>query len=220
MADENTNPPPTDPVTPPAEGASTPPTASQSTERTFSQADVDRIVKERLARESQRRTEPARPAQQPTKQADPPANTPAPADALALLQLRDDFDDAISDIQLDGGQKKFLRGLVMDKRPQDVAGFIRGTVEQLGLGKRTTTAPAPAATAVSPPPAPSGPPVTSGGPPPPSNPVRTDTPIHKLSIPDREALVREIGPIEFKNRLSRESASVLVKGDRRGGSNG
>jgi hypothetical protein len=62
---------------------------------------------------------------------------------------------------------------------------------------------------------PLGPPVTGGATVAPSDPIRSDTPIHKLSIPDREVLLSRIGPIEFKNRLFRESASVLVKGIRR-----
>jgi hypothetical protein len=201
--DPNQN-PPNDP-SPPAEGANPPqPNGQPAGERTFTQADLDRIVNERLARDRQSRS--ARPA--------PPAT---PADALTLLQLRDDFDDATTGLTLDGGQRKFLRGLVMDKRPSDVATFVKETIDMLGLGKTpqpSTPASSPAATPPGSPPAPQGHPVTAGPPPSPPAP-RDDIPYHAMSPAQRAAYVAKHGTIATKNKIFSEMANVRVTGVRR-----
>lgn len=221
MADESN--PPNDTTTPPAEGANPPaPTGNGQppAERTFTQADVDRIVNERLARDRQRRTEPARPAPTPPPKptTDTPSAQPANAsDALAIIQLRDDFDDAISELTLDGGQRKFLRGLVMEKRPTDVAQFVTETVSMLGLGKKPAATPAAPANGQTPPQtvnpatAPSGPPVTSRSAPPPSSAPTDDTPILSMSEVDREATRVKLGDLKFAERLMKELARDNVR---------
>lgn len=215
MADDDTNPTPNDQPTPPEGG--NPPAPAAPTERTFTQADVDRIVNERLARDRQRRTAPTPSAPtQPPKPTDPgpaqPANT---QDALAIIQLRDDFDDAISELQLEGGQRKFLRSLVMEKRPSDVAQFVTDTVTLLGLGKKPAP-PAATATGQQPaqpanPAAPAAPPVTSRSAPPPSSAPTEDTPILSMSEADREATRVKLGDLKYAERLMKELARDGVR---------
>ena len=76
----------------------------------------------------------------------------------------------------------------------------------------TTVTTNPAATVT---PQPLPPPVTGGGPPPAPSPVRSDIPIQKMSLTDRSALVRQIGPIEYSKRLLAESATTVVDLGRR-----
>jgi hypothetical protein len=219
MADENTNQPPSDTSPPTTEATTTtqPTTSQPSGERTFTQADVDRIVRERLARESQRRTEPARSAQQtpPVTQPTPPAPPPAQSDVRAEVARIRAFERASGRYGLSDAALSVLEQDFNAANPPDPAAWVQQRADAFGW-RAGTPAPAPAASSATPPPAtPTGPPVTAGGPPPNSNPVRTDTPIHKLSIPAREALRREIGDIAFKNRLYSEMANVQITGVRR-----
>lgn len=144
----------------------------------------------------------------------PPAGA---VDVEALIERRESLALAlgrydIPDTAIDRARKSFKA-----ENPTDVGTWVAAFATDMGWRQRNSTAqPAPAGPPATPTPTiPVGPPVTGGGPPPPSNPVRTDTPIHKLSIPDREALRRQVGDIEFKNRLFREMASVQITGVRR-----
>lgn len=53
-------------------------------------------------------------------------------DPLALIALRDSFDDAIADMNLTKGQRQILREEIMSKRPSDVAGHVAQFVERAG----------------------------------------------------------------------------------------
>lgn len=133
----------------------------------------------------------------------PRTESPAPAsDAIAILKLRDDFDDAISDLTLTGAQKKFMREHIMEKRPADVAGYVRTFADTLGLGKSTT--PAPAATTAAPTSAPQGAPVTSTAAPANPTTVTDDTPLLRLSDGDRQALLKRIGIKAYTDRMFSE----------------
>lgn len=161
------------------------------------------------AKHARRGGEPAAP---PTPSNSPPAPS-QPTDTAALLQLRDDFDDAMAELTLEHGQKKFIRNLVMEKRPPDVAAFVKDTVTMLGIGKPASPAPAPAAPPASPPPAapPPTPGVTSRGVPPPAAVPGDDVPILSMSIPERHALRAKIGDAAFAERNEREMKARNVR---------
>jgi hypothetical protein len=205
MADEPnltpdpTVPPPGDP--PPANPAPN----SAGGERTFTQAEVNRIVADRLARANQRQpAEPPRPAPQPQPpKSDPPPNGNG-QDVLAILALRDAFDDATSDLPLTGQQKRFVRELVMKERPADVADYVSNFVTLSGWNAKPTTPPG-NGTPPSQPANPASPviPVTSRGTPPNAATPTEDTPILSMSKADQLAL-GERDPIGFANRLLKE----------------
>lgn len=128
--------------------------------------------------------------------------TPAP-DPFAILKLRDDFDDATSELTLSGDQKRFLRNLVMEKRPEDVAEYVTSFVKAWGTGKAATPAtPAPENPAPKTPT--QGPPVTGSGAPASPNVVTDDTPILRMSESDRIALRRRIGDAAYVERMRKE----------------
>lgn len=140
----------------------------------------------------------------------PPAATPqpapAPVDALAILKLRDDFDDATADLQLAAAQKKFLREQVMAQRPSDVAAYVRGFVDVWGnkpaASAATTTNvtnPAPAT--------PAQPATAMPGTTPPAT-VTADTPLTSLGKTDLDAAIRRLGPHEFSKRWMSELANT------------
>ncbi len=141
-------------------------------------------------------------------------NAPAtPPDFVSLMKLRDDFDDAIGDLTLTGAQKKFLREHVMEKRPDDVGGYLRTFTETLGVGKQPSTPVAPVATTTPPgAPAPAtGPHITERPVPPASHVVTEDTPILSLSLADREALRSKLGDIAYAERFRRELKEKQVR---------
>lgn len=153
---------------------------------------------------ARRALEGRQPKQGETPQPKTPEPTaPAAPDALAILKLRDDFDDAVSDMTLNGAQKKFIRELVMDKRPPDVAAYVRTISEQLGLGKPATPTP-PAASPTPATPA-AVPPMPGGAPP--ARVITDDTPIMSMSRADQAALAKRMGPFAFKQRLMTELAA-------------
>jgi hypothetical protein len=208
MADDEPNPDPTQNPTGENPPAPAPGNGQPPGERVFTQAEVNRIVADRLARAKQQ-PEPPRSAP-PPKPNDPPANTAAPDDTRVLLQLRDDFDDATSELPLDGGQKRFLRGLVMDKRPPDVSAFVAETIKQLGLGKSPSPTPNPGNGA---PPAPGAPPAANQPPPPampsgapPARVVSDETPFYAMSRDEQAALIKRIGVFEFKKLAFKQLA--------------
>jgi hypothetical protein len=153
-------------------------------------------------------------AQAPQTQA-PKADAPASSgqDAMALIKLRDDFDDAVGDLSLTGAQKKFLRDMVMEKRPDDVGGYVSNFVQLSGwkaAGSSNPATPAPESPA---PKTHSGPPVTgSGAPANPTNVVTDDTPILRLSEDARKALLNRIGPAAYVERMRKEFRTVRVRG--------
>jgi len=65
-------------------------------------------------------------------------------DPMALLALRDAFDDAIGDITLTAKQKRFLRERVMRERPDDVDQFVADAVEVMGIGSKPSNPTQPA----------------------------------------------------------------------------
>jgi hypothetical protein len=152
-------------------------------------------------------------AQPPQQQATKDTAAGNGQDALAIIKLRDDFDDAVGDLSLTGAQKKFLREMVMEKRPDDVSGYVSNFVQLSGWKAGTATTPATPASAPAAPQAPQGPPVTgSGAPANPTNVVTDDTPILRLSNEAREALRRRIGDAAYVDRMRKEFRTVRVKG--------
>ncbi len=144
---------------------------------------------------------------------------PAPAgahDVEALIERHQSLGLALGKYDIPETALARARQSFKADSPTDVGAWVTTFATDMGWKQRSSAAqPAPGIAAASPPVTPSGPPVTGGGAPPASDPVRSDTPIHKRSIPDREALRREIGDIEYKNRLFREMASVQITGVRR-----
>jgi hypothetical protein len=141
----------------------------------------------------------------------PPQPAPAPVDALAILKLRDDFDDATADLGLPSAQKKFLREQVMATRPPDVSAFVRSFVDVWG--------PKPAATAastvtinqpVTTPATPHAPPVVSRPAAPAPQPVADDAPILSMTPDQRIELERRIGNKAFTDRLMRELPNTRI----------
>lgn len=155
-----------------------------------------------------RQQRPQASAPQPAAQPRAESNTPDPAtpDPLAILKLRDDFDDATADLALAAPQRRFLREQVMTQRPPDVAAFVRGFVDVWGAkpaapAATTTnvTNPAPATPAQPATPMPgTTPPVT----------VTADTPLTSLGKSDLDAAIRRLGPHEFAKRWFAELAST------------
>ena len=163
--------------------------------------------------------------QQPTTppKQDPPSSSSG-QDATVLIKLRDDFDDAISDLSLSGAQRKFVRELVMKERPSDVADYVSNFVTLSGWNAKqpipagsggAPSAPAPTTTAAASPTVP----VTSRGVPPnPAGPTE-DTPIKSMSEADRRALLNKLvgqhghekGNAMFADRMLRELARDNVK---------
>ena len=212
MADEQ-NPNTADPSTPTAPAApSSPPAITPDI-----QAQIEAAKREaynagaaatRRAFEEKLKTAAPKPAEAPT--AAPAAPSAAP-DALAILKLRDDFDDATADLNLPGVQKKFLREQVMSQRPPDVAAFVKQFVDVWGPKPSVTTAPVTtptAATTAAPAPAQSMPAAA-----PPAIPTLTaDTPL--LSIlrqdPTAVAALAERDPAAFVARLRQEYSRVRI----------
>lgn len=224
MADEPSNPPPPDNQQPPApapqangNGA---PAITPDVQALIDAAARDAATKAHNAAWKQAREKyekpPANGGQppKPSEPAQPPPNGNA-ADAFAsLIQLRDDFDDAVGELALESGQKKFLRNLVMEKRPSDVAQFVTETVSLLGLGKKPTpAAPAPGQQPAqsAQPAVPNGPPITSRAAPPPAGAPTDDTPIMSMSEADRKALIAKIGDVKYAERMLKEMARDNVR---------
>lgn len=148
----------------------------------------------------------------------PPKPEPPPngngQDALALIALRDAFDDATSDLTLTGAQKKFVRELVMKERPSDVADYVSNFVTMSGwnskpvpAGPAAAPAPAPTTTAAA---APTVPVTSRATAPAPSGPT-DDTPILSMSDADRKALIAKIGDIKYAERVLKEVARDNVR---------
>jgi len=209
MADENTTP---DMTTPPLPVAPAP----QPAAATFTQSDLDRVRAEAARQahdaawaEARKRfsSKPApSAADAPQPRTEPNAPPPATPDPLAILKLRDDFDDATADLQLAAAQKKFLREQVMAQRPSDVAAYVRGFVDVWGNKPAATAAtttnvtnPAPAN--------PAQPATAMPGTTPPAT-VTADTPLTSLGKTDLDAAIRRLGPHEFSKRWMQELANT------------
>lgn len=140
-------------------------------------------------------------------------NTTAPAeDALTILRLRDDFDDAIGDLSLSASQRKFLRERVMAERPNDVGGYVKSFAEVWTKPTATNQNPALTAPAEI---ANQAHPVTANGAPSNATTVTTpDVPIYKRTREQQDALAREMGPSKFVERHMRElrERNVRVRG--------
>jgi hypothetical protein len=204
-----------DEINAPSPDQTMPPAAPAPQPVAYSQADVDRMLSEasRKAHDAawaeSRRREAAtrqRPAAADAPQTRTDTTEPqAHADPLAILKLRDDFDDATADLQLASPQRRFLREQVMATRPPDVAAFVRGFVDVWGSkpaapAATTTnvTNPAPAS--------PAHPATAMPGTTPPVT-VTSDTPLTSLGKTDLDAAIRRLGPHEFSRRWMSELAS-------------
>lgn len=222
MADDS-NPPPPDTQQPPAPApqgqAPSALTITPEIQAAIDAAARDAATKAHNAAWKQAREKYEKPAngghQQPPT---PPKQDPPPngngQDALAIIALRDAFDDAISDLSLSGAQKKFVRELVMKERPSDVADYVSNFVTLSGWNnKPTPAAPATGSQPAQPanPASPAGPPVTSRGAPPPAGTPTDDTPILSLSESDRKALIAKIGDVKYAERMLKEMARDNVR---------
>lgn len=202
---------PAAPVTPPANPGTSPVTpevqalidAARADERTKTSNSVWK-----QAREKYEKGQGGQQPQQPPKQEPPPNGNGQ--DALAILALRDAFDDATSELTLTGPQKKFVRELVMKERPADVADYVSNFVTLSGWNAKQPIPAAPATGAQPAQPAnpvvPSGPPVTSRGTPPPAATPTDDVPIMSMSEADKRALAARIGDKAFAERFLKELA--------------
>lgn len=163
---------------------------------------------------------------------DPKPPTPTPTapradatDALAILAIRDAFDDAMGDLTLKASQRKLLRTAVMRDQPKDVAAYVASFVADAGWNQAApaaVTAPAPAAAPVTPPQpiiAPPGAPVTDRSPPPPAYVVTDSTPLLQMKPHDREAVLakyiaelgNEKGNAKFADRYMEELKRDAVR---------
>ncbi len=156
----------------------------------------------RRAFEAKQRQPSAAPAPQPRTET--PPEPQAHPDPLAILKLRDDFDDATADLQLAAPQRRFLREQVMATRPPDVAAFVRGFVDVWGS---KPAAPAATTNVTNPAPTTSAQPATAMlGTTPPAT-VTADTPLTSLGKTDLDAAIRRLGPHEFSKRWMSELAA-------------
>jgi len=154
------------------------------------------------------------PAPAPT----PPAPQPAASgadDAIAILALRDAFDDAIGDLPIKSTQKSLVREAVMRDRPTDVSAYVSRFIERAGWNSAAPAAPQPAAPAA-PAPAPQAPavPSTHRAPPPPAPVFTENTSILTIASGGNFAavdrLVEELGVDKFNERLMAELKRTKV----------
>lgn len=212
MADENTAP---DMTTPPLPVAPAP----QPAAATFTQSDLDRVRAEAARQahdaawaEARKRfsSKPApSAADAPQPRTEPNAPPPPASDPLAILKLRDDFDDATADLQLPAAQKKFLREQVMSTRPSDVAAYVAQFVNVWGTKPAATAATTPS----TPMPATPAPAPAMPGAAPPATPVITgDTPLLTIlrSDPSQIEALAARDPAAFAKRLVSEFRGVRV----------
>lgn len=147
-----------------------------------------------------------------------PVTTPTPAPAGDDLTRLRAFDRALGKFDVPDAAIERLEREFRASGASDAATWVSDTAAVFGFKPRgatatpTTVTTNPAATVT---PQPLPPPVTGGGPPPAPSPVRSDIPIQKMSLADRSALVRQIGPIEYSKRLLAESATTVVDLGRR-----
>lgn len=166
--------------------------------RMFTQDDVERIVRERLART--RRDAPRTPVSQDQRQ---PAPTKSElAVQVEELQERLRFGRAVQGLALDDVQMDKAERLFLSERPTDLAAWKQ---EIASVFRVNSKEPAP----VSRPAEDRAPPVTSAGTSP-SGVVTADTPLTAMSPDQRNAVLRELGPTKFRQRMRMESAGVKV----------
>ncbi len=216
MADENTSTTTETTTTTPA-AETQPSTGAQPTgERTFTQADLDRIVNERLARDRQRRAEPARTTNAQTQA--PQQTTQPQQTASSVTYDADAFNDALSEFPFDKEQRATVRDAARRENPSDVDAFVAKWGRMFGKqpgqtsAVATTTTTQAAATTTAPKTAPQGAPVTAGGAP--ANPttvVTDDTPILRMSESDRVALMNRIGRDKYVDRMRQEFRTSNVR---------
>lgn len=204
MTDAPSTPPPAAPAPQPAAPTITP-EVQALIEAAKSSAYNAGAKDARLALEAKFKSPPSAPP------AAPPQPAPAPVDALAILKLRDDFDDATADLGLPSVQKKFLREQVMATRPPDVSAFVRSFVDVWGPkpaapAASTVTLNQPVTTPVTP----HAPPVVSRPAAPALQPVADDAPILSMTPDQRIELERRIGNKAFTDRLMRELPNTRI----------
>lgn len=219
-------PQPTQPVESPAPAAPAPQPASAPAVTPDIQAMIESARREAYnsGAADTRRALAGKPPRQPatTTATEQPDQAPAPSvDALSLIRLRDEFDDATADLNLGGQQRRFLREQVMSQRPANVSDFVRQFVSvwggppapqsphQVTANHQAPPTTAPTATAQL------TAPVTAGSPPPPPPAVRTDQRIVDMTPRDRAALAKSIGTMAFRDRLYSEIASTRIEFGRR-----
>jgi hypothetical protein len=205
MTDAPSTPPPAAPAPQPAAPTITP-EVQALIEAAKSSAYNAGAKDARIALEAKFKSPPSAPPAAVT----PPA-APSPVDALAILKLRDDFDDATADLGLPSVQKKFLREQVMATRPPDVSAFVRSFVDVWGPKPAAPTASTVTINQpVTTPATPNAPPVVSRPAAPAPQPVADDAPILSMTPDQRIELERRIGNKAFTDRLMRELPNTRI----------
>jgi hypothetical protein len=211
---------PAAPVTPPANPGT--PAITPEVQALIDQARADERTRTsnsvwKQAREKYEKPSAGQQTSQPPK---PEATASNGQDALAIIALRDAFDDAISDLTLTGAQKKFVRELVMKERPGDVGDYVSNFVTLSGWNatKPIPAGAAPAASTTTTATPPTIPVTSRSTPPNPATPTE-DTPIKSMSEADRRALLTKLvtqhghekGNTLYADRMLREMARDNVK---------
>jgi hypothetical protein len=155
---------------------SQPGTAPAEGSRTFTQEQVNDIVKQRLADERARRGNEGQQQtqQKPTGQANPPPPGMMSVDEVErIIERNTAFERVTAQANLTEGQRARMMQALKHERPEDVATWSRSYLEDLGLGRQSTTNPIPNGTTAAPtqpptaaPPSAAGNrvnPITSGG---------------------------------------------------------
>jgi hypothetical protein len=151
------------PATAPAEGS-----------RTFTQEQVNDIVKQRLADERARRGNEGQQTQKPNGQVTPPPPGMMSVDEVErIIERNTAFERVTAQASLTEGQRARMMQALKHERPEDVAAWSRSYLEDLGLGRPSTTTTTPNGTTAAPtqpptaaPPSAAGNrvnPITSGG---------------------------------------------------------
>lgn len=127
--------PPPAPGTTPAAPAPTPaPPAQQQREKLYTQAEVNRIVADRVKRVKGR--------QQPARAADPSDDDPNPSNSTVDIEDLHDAIDIVSEeigVKPSAGLRKRMRAAFRAEAPDDPDTWVRSWFDDAGLKKLTTT---------------------------------------------------------------------------------
>lgn len=198
------NPPVEAPVEPQAQGA--PDTSALESIVTSLATQLETLTKSvNSLHAADRRSREGKP--QPKNETPTNGTNPTADDPSSLLALRDAFDDATSELKLTKGQRQLLREAVMGKRldPGDVDGFVADYVSRAGWGQSTNaTQPAAqlAAQHTAPPQPQNAIPASDRGAPPPPRVPLAEADLMSMSEADRRALLKEKGPVWYRNQLA------------------
>lgn len=140
----------------------------------------------------------------------PPAPQPAAAPTVDYQAMRS-FDRAmrrfdLSDEALAVVEEDFARA-----NPADPAAWVTSRAAAYGWKQLGVTAPTATSTPAPAPSAPANPVTANGAPSNPAHVITGDVPIYRMSVADREALQRQIGPSKYVERMMSELRSGQVR---------